>query len=46
MLTGIPTRKRPLGRSTRRWEDNIRMDLQEISINTRNWVDLVQDRDY
>ena len=30
----------------RRWEDNIRMDLEEISINTRNWVDSAQDRDY
>ena len=29
-----------------RWEDNIRMDLKEIDINTRNWVDLAQDRDY
>ena len=27
------------------WEDNIRMDLKEIGINTRNWVDLAQDRD-
>ena len=30
----------------RRWEDNIKMDLKEIGINTRNWVDLAQDRDY
>ena len=28
------------------WEDNIKMDLKEIGINTRNWVDLAQDRDY
>ena len=40
------TRKKPLGRSMRRWEENIRMDLKEICINTRNWVDLTQDRDY
>ena len=33
-------------RPRRRWEDNIRMDLKEIGINTRNWVDLAQDRDY
>jgi hypothetical protein len=46
MLTGILARKRPLGRPRHRWEDNIRMDLREIGINTRNWVDLVQDRDY
>jgi hypothetical protein len=36
MLTGMPTRKRPLGRSRRRWEDNIRMNLKEIVINTGN----------
>ena len=46
ILTGTPTGKRPLGRPRRRWEDNIRMDLREISINTRNWVDSAQDRDY
>ena len=40
ILTGTPTGKRPLGRSRHRWEDNIRMDLKEIGINTRNWVDL------
>ena len=32
---GEPTRKRPLGRPSHRWEDNIRMDLKEIGINTR-----------
>ena len=36
ILTGKPTTKRP----RRRWEDNIRMNLKEIGINTRNWVDL------
>ena len=46
MLTGKPTGKRPLGRPRRRWEDNIRMDLEEIGINARNWVDSAQDRDY
>ena len=40
-----PTGKRPLGRPRPRWEDNIRMDLKEIGINTRNWVDSPQDRD-
>jgi hypothetical protein len=40
------TGKRPLGRPRRRWEDNIRMDLKEIGINTRNWVNSAQDRDY
>ena len=38
--------KRPLGRPRHRWEHNIRMDLKEIGISTRNWVDLAQDRVY
>ena len=46
ILTGKPTGKRPLGRPTRRWEDNIRMDLEEIGINAGNWVDSTQDRNY
>ena len=36
ILTGKPTGKRPLGRPIRRWEDNIRMDLEEIGINPGN----------
>ena len=36
ILTSTPAGKRPLGRPRRRWEDNIRMDLKEIGINTRN----------
>ena len=46
---GLPvkiTGKRPLGTPRCRWENNIRMDLKEIGINTRNCVDLTQDRDY
>ena len=35
-----------MGRPRRRWEDNIKMDLEEIGINARNWVDAAQDRDY
>ena len=46
ILTGKPTGKRPLEKPSRRWEDNIRMDLNEIGINTRNWVDSAQKRDY
>ena len=42
LLTGKPTGKRSLGRSRHRWEDNIRMDLKGIGINTRNWVDSAQ----
>ena len=43
ILTGIPTEKRPLGRPRRRWQDNIKMDLKEVGINTMNWA---KDRDY
>ena len=46
MLTGKPTGNIPLGRPRRRWEDNIRMDLKEIGIKTRNLIDSAQDRDY
>ena len=45
-FTGIPTGKRPLERPRRKWEDNIRIDLKEIGINTRNSDDSAQDRDY
>jgi hypothetical protein len=44
--TGKLTGKRPFGRPRRRWEDNIKMYLKEIAINTRNWIDSAQDRDY
>ena len=46
ILTGTHTGKRLLGRPRRRWEDNIRMDLEEIGINTRNCLDSAQDSDY
>ena len=46
ILTGKPTGKRLLGRPRRRWEDNIRMDLEETDINAGNWVDLAQERNY
>ena len=36
----------PLGSPERRWENNVRMDLKEIGINRRYWVDLAEDRDY
>ena len=38
ILTATPTGKRPLRRPMRRWDDNIRMDLKEIGVNTRNWL--------
>ena len=37
--------KRPLGRPRRRWEDNIKMDLQEVGVGQGGWMELVQDRD-
>ena len=46
ILTGKPTVKRLLRRPRRRREDNIRMDLKVIGINTRNLLDSAQDRDY
>ena len=46
ILTGKPTGKRPLGRPKRRWEDNVRIDLIKICINTRNWLDSALDRNY
>ena len=46
ILTGTPTRRRPLGRTRHRWEDNIRMGLKEIDINTRSSVDSAQNRNY
>ena len=46
ILTGRPTGKRPLGRPRRRWEGNIRMDLEEISFNKGNWVVSAQDKNY
>ena len=46
ILTGKPTGKRPLGRPRRRWEDNIRMYLEEIGINVGNWVVSLEDRNY
>jgi hypothetical protein len=45
ILTGKFTGNRPLGRPRRRWEDNIKMDLKEIGINTKNMVNSAQDKD-
>ena len=46
ILTGKPTGRRPLGRPRRRWEYNIRMDLEDVGVNAGNWVDSAQDRNY
>ena len=42
---GEPEGKRPLGRPRRRWEDNIKMDLQEVGCGGMDWMELAQDRD-
>ena len=46
ILTDKPTGKIPLRRPRRRWENNIRRDLEEIGINAGNCVDSAQDRNY
>ena len=45
VLVGKPEGKRPLGRPRRRWEDNIKMDLQEVGRGCVDWMELAQDRD-
>jgi hypothetical protein len=45
ILVGRPEGRRPLGRPRRRWEDNIKMDLQEVGLVDMDWIELAQDRD-
>ena len=45
VLVVEPKGKRPLGRARRRWEDNIKMDLQEVVCGGVDWIDVAQDRD-
>jgi hypothetical protein len=45
VLVGNPEGKRPLGRPRCRWEDNIKMDLQEVIVGPGDWMELAQDRD-
>jgi hypothetical protein len=45
VLLGKPEGKRPLGRPIPRWEDNIRMDLQEVGCVGMDWFGLAQDRE-
>jgi hypothetical protein len=45
VLVGKPEGKRPRGRLRRRWEDSIRMDLQEVGCGGMDWIGLAQDRD-
>ena len=45
VLVGKPEGKRPLGRPRRRWEDNIKRDLEEVGRGCGDWMDLAKDRD-
>jgi len=45
VLVGKPEGKRPVGKLRHRWEDNIKMDLQEVGCGGMDWIDLAQDMD-
>jgi hypothetical protein len=45
ILVGRPEGRRPLGKPRCRWEDNIKMDLQEVGWKGMDWIDTAQDRD-
>jgi hypothetical protein len=45
VLVGKPEGKRPLGRPRRRWEDIIKMDVEEVGGGRGDWMELAQDRD-
>jgi len=45
VLVGKPEGKKPLGRPRRGWEDNIKVDLQEVGCVGMDWMELAQDRD-
>ena len=45
VLVGKPEGKRPLGRCRHRWEDNIKLDLQEVGCEGMDWIELAEGRD-
>jgi len=45
VLVGNPEGKKPLGRHRRRWEDNIKMDVQEVGCGGMEWIELARDWD-
>jgi hypothetical protein len=45
VLVGKPEGERPFGRARRRWEKNIKIDLQEVGWEDVDWIDMAQDRD-
>jgi hypothetical protein len=45
LLVGKPQGRRPLGRPRRRWEDNVKMNLQDAGQGNMGWINLAQERD-
>ena len=45
VLVGKSGGKRPLGRPRRRWEDNIKMELQKVGCGVMDWIEVAEDRD-
>jgi hypothetical protein len=45
VLVGKPEGKKPLSRPWHRWEDNIKMDIQEMGCGGKDWIEVAQDRD-
>ena len=45
VLVGKPEGKRPIGRPRRKWEDNIKVNLQQVGCGVMDWIELTQDRD-
>jgi hypothetical protein len=45
VFVGKPEGKRLLGRHRRKWEDNIKMDLQEVECGSMDWIEVAQDKD-
>jgi len=45
VLVGKPDAKGPLGRPRRKWEDNTRLDIQEVGCEVMDWIELAQERD-
>jgi len=46
VLVGKPEGRRPVGKPSLRWEDNIKMDLQEVGCGYMDWIEQAQDRDW
>jgi hypothetical protein len=44
VLVGKPEGKRPLGRPRRRWDDNIKLEIEKVGCGGMDWIELAQDR--